>query len=111
MEAVEGSLRNAAAAKYSAFATQIKAGQNTLDLAAPYIQSVSKILEVPDTDIGMSNSHVLKAMTSNVNGQATSIWQFENSLRQDPTWRKTQNAQDSIMQNAHQVLQNFGMTW
>lgn len=111
MEAVEASLRNAAAAKYSAFATQIKAGQNTLDLAAPYIQSVSKILEVPDTDIGMSNSHVLKAMTSNVNGQATSIWQFENSLRQDPTWRKTQNAQDSIMQNAHQVLQNFGMTW
>lgn len=111
MEAVEGSLRNSAAAKYSTFATAIKAGQNTMDLAAPYIQSVAKVLEVPQTAIGMDNSHVLKAMTSNVNGQAMSIWQFENSLRQDPTWRKTQNAQDSIMQNAHQVLQNFGFAW
>lgn len=111
MEAVEASLRNSAAAKYSAFATQIKAGQNTMDLAAPYIQSVAKILEIPDTEIGMSNSHVLKAMTSNTGGQAQSIWDFENSLRQDPTWRKTQNAQDSIMQNAHQVLQQWGVAF
>lgn len=111
MEAVEGSLRNAAAAKYSAFADQIKAGQNTLDLAAPYIQSVSKILEVPDTDIGLTNSHVMKAMTSNTKGQAQSIWDFENHLRQDPVWRKTQNAQDSMMQNAHQVLQQFGLAF
>lgn len=111
MEAVEASIRNTAAAKYSAFADQIKAGQNVMDLASPYIQAVSQILEVPQTDIGMDNSHVLKAMTYNQGGQAKSIWQFQNELRQDPTWRKTQNAQDSIMQNAHQVLQQFGISW
>lgn len=111
MEAVEASIRNTAAAKYSAFADQIKAGQNALDLAAPYIQSVAKILEVPQTDIGLDNSHVTKAMTTNTNGQAMSIWQFENKLRQDPVWRKTQNAQDSMMQSAHQVLQQFGLAF
>ena len=111
MEAVEGSLRNAAAAKYSAFADQIKAGQNTLDLASPYIQALSTILEVPDTDVGLTNKHVLQAMTYNKGGQAYSIWQFQNDLRQDPTWKKTQNAQDSVMQNAHKVLQDFGMAF
>lgn len=111
IESAEAAVRAQAAAKYSAFADQIKAGQNVMDLASPYIQSVAKILEVPDTDIGLTNSHVSKAMTANKGGQAQSIWEFENSLRQDPTWKKTQNAQDSTMQMAHQVLQSFGMVF
>jgi hypothetical protein len=111
IEQAEAAIRAQAAAKYSAFADQVKAGQNVMDLASPYIQSVAKILEVPDTDIGLTNSHVSKAMTANKGGQATSIWEFENSLRQDPTWKKTQNAQDSAMSTAHQVLQSFGMVF
>jgi hypothetical protein len=111
IEAAEAAIRAQAAAKYSAFADQIKAGQNVMDLASPYIQSVAKILEVPDTDIGLTNSHVSKAMTANKGGQATSIWEFENSLRQDPTWKKTQNAQDAAMGTAHQVLQQWGMVF
>jgi hypothetical protein len=112
IESAEATIRNQAAAKYSAFAAQIKAGQNVMDLASPYIQAVSKILEVPDTKVDLFNSHVQKAMTSEIgNGQAMSIWEFENSLRQDPLWKKTQNAQDSAMQVAHQVLSNFGMVF
>jgi len=111
IESAEAAIRAQAAAKYSAFADQIKAGQNVMDLASPYIQSVAKILEVPDTDIGLTNSHVSKAMTTNKGGQAQSIWEFENSLRQDPTWKKTQNAQDSAMSTAHQVLQSLGMVF
>jgi len=107
----EASIRKWAAAKYSAFADQIKAGQNVMDLASPYIQSVSKILEIPSTNVDLFNNHVAKAMSSNVSGQAESIWQFENDLRKDPLWKKTQNAQDSAMQVAHQVLQNFGMVF
>jgi hypothetical protein len=110
-EGQEALIRREAAAKYSAFADQIKAGQNVMDLASPYIQSVSKILEIPDTGVDLFNSHVAKAMTANKGGQAMSIWDFENSLRQDPLWKKTQNAQDSAMQTAHQVLQQFGMVF
>jgi hypothetical protein len=111
LEHAESVIRAQAAAKYSAFADQIKAGQNLSDLAAPYVQSVAKILEVPDTDVDVFNSHVAKAMTSNTKGQAMSIWQFEQGLRQDPLWKKTQNAQDSAMSTAHQVLQSFGMVF
>lgn len=109
LEGAEALIRQQAAAKYSAFADQIKAGQNVIDLASPYIQSVSKILETPDADL--FNSHVQKAMTTNVNGQSESVWQFENDLRKDPLWKKTQNAQDSATQVAHQVLQSFGQVF
>lgn len=110
-EAAESQIRNWAAAKYSAFSPQIKAGQNVSDLAAPYVQSVAKILEVPDTDVDVFNSHVAKAMTTNIKGQAQTIWEFENSLRKDPAWKKTQNAQDSATSTAHQVLQQWGMVF
>jgi hypothetical protein len=107
----EAQIRHWAAAKYSAFSDQIKAGQNVADLAGPYVQSVAKILEVPSTDVDVFNSHVSKAMTYNKSGQAYSIWQFENDLRKDPVWKKTQNAQDGAMATAHQVLQQFGMVF
>lgn len=107
----EALIRQQAAAKYSAFADQIKAGQNVMDLASPYIKAVSGILEVPDTDVDLFNSHVAKAMSYNKGGQAYSIWQFENDLRSDPLWKKTQNAQDSAMQTAHQVLTQMGMVF
>lgn len=109
MERAEALIRQQAAAKYSAFAEQIKAGQNVMDLASPYIQSVSKLLETPETDVDLFNSHVSKAMAYNKGGQSYSLWQFENDLRKDPVWKRTQNAQDSTMQLAHQVLQQFGM--
>lgn len=111
LEHAEAVIRAQAAAKYSAFADQIKAGQNLSDLASPYIQSVAKILELPSTDVDVFNSHVSQAMTSNTKGQAMSIWEFEQSLRKDPLWKKTQNAQDSAMSTAHQVLTQFGMVY
>jgi hypothetical protein len=111
MEAAEAAIRKQAAAKYSAFADQIRAGQNVMDLASPYIRAVSGILEVPDSSVDLFNGHVAKAMTANKGGQAYSIWQFENDLRADPLWKKTQNAQDSATQTAHQVLQQWGMVF
>jgi hypothetical protein len=42
---------------------------------------------------------------------AKPLWQFENELRSDPRWKKTQNAQDSLMQVGHQVLADFGLKY
>lgn len=109
MEDAEATIRKQAAAKYSAFADQIKAGQNVMDLASPYIKSTAQILELPDTDVDLFNPHVSKAMTANAGGQPYSLWQYETDLRSDPMWRKTKNAQDGLMGTAHQVLQQMGM--
>jgi hypothetical protein len=112
MDQMDAEIRNSAAAKYKGFATQIKAGMNALDLAAPYIQSVSSLLELPNTRVDLSNKWVNKAMTTtNKDGTPYGLWQLEDDVRGDPLWRKTKNAQDATMGLAHQVLQDFGLTF
>lgn len=103
---VEAQVRKAASARYSGFGEQILAGQNAIDLAAPYIKSVSTLLELPDTDVDLFNKHVSDAMT-----KGTSLWQFENQVRADPLWNKTNNARESTMTIARQVAKDFGLAW
>lgn len=105
-ETAEAQIRKAAAARYSAFKDQILAGQNAIDLAAPYIKSVSSLLELPETDVDLFNHHVADAMH-----KATPLWQFENSVRNDPLWRKTNNARESMFGVAHQVAKDFGLAY
>lgn len=116
LEALQAQIRNAAASKYYAFAGQIRAGQNALDLAQPYIQSVANILELPSTDIDLNNKYIAKAMTSKVSagqqpGTQYPLWKFENDLRSDPLWKKTNNARESMFSVAHKVAQDFGMAF
>lgn len=116
LEALQADIRNKAASKYYAFANQIRAGQDVLDLAAPYIQSVAQILELPVTDIDLHNKYVNKAMTSKVAagqqpGTQYPLWKFENELRSDPLWRKTNNARESMFSVAHQVARDFGVAF
>lgn len=116
VEALSADIRNKAASKYYSFADQIKAGQNVMDLAQPYISSVANILELPATDVGLNNKWVNKAMTSKVAagqqpGTQYPIWQFENDLRSDPLWKKTNNARETMFGIAHQVAKDFGVAY
>lgn len=116
LEDFQGQIRNAAAAKYSAFSNQIRAGQNVMDLAQPYINAVSQILELPSTDIDLTNKYVNKAMTAKAGpgqqaGTQYPLWQFENDLRSDPLWKKTNNARESMFSVAHQVAKDFGLAF
>jgi hypothetical protein len=115
-ETVDAKIRAAAAARYSAFRDQILAGQNAIDLAAPYIKSVAQLLELPEADVDLFNRHVQKAMTtpttsSAEGGSQMPLWQFENEVRDDPLWRKTNNARESMMTVAHQVAKDFGLVF
>lgn len=105
-ETVEAQIRKQAAAQYAPFSQQIMAGQNAIDLAAPYIKSVSSLLELPETGVDLFNKHVADAMR-----HATPLYQFETEVRSDPLWNKTKNAQDSAMQLAHQVAKDFGVAY
>lgn len=109
-EQLEAEIRQQAAARWKGYGTQIQAGVNALDLAAPYIQTVSQLLELPSTDVDLSNKLVSKAMsTTNKDGSTYSLWQLENDVRNDPKWRTTKNAQDSISSVAHDILHDFGL--
>lgn len=116
LENVEAGIRKTAAGRYGAFAEQINAGQNVMDLAAPYIKSAATLLELPETDMDLFNTHIAKAMTAKPakgaeGGSQMPLWQFENEVRNDPLWRKTNNARESMMTVARSVAKDFGLAW
>jgi hypothetical protein len=111
LERSESWIRSQAAARYSTYSEQIKAGQNALDLAAPYIKSMATILELPETDVDLFTKHIQNAMTGKEAGFSYPLWKFENDLRADPLWRKTNNARESMMTVAHQVAKDFGLAY
>lgn len=114
LQNAEAKIRREAAARYGAFSDQIKAGQNVLDLASPYIKSMAQLLELNENDLNLYDRHISKAMTYKGPGGTTdsySLWQFENDVRNDPRWRKTNNARESMMTVARQVAKDFGLAY
>jgi len=112
MEKIQASLREQSAGLYPAFAEQIKAGADMQDLAQPYIQAVASELQVPDTDLSVFSPKVKAALTRvNDQGQpeAMSMTDFTQSLRNDPAWAKTGNAQDRTLAIGRQVLAQMGL--
>ena len=112
---MQAGIRNQAKAQYSQFAQQIDGGQTIQDLASPYIQQMSNILEVDGNELSPFDPTIKKALSYKdpTTGQmgAQPLWQFENTLRSDPRWLQTNNARDSIMTTAHGVLQQFGLAF
>jgi len=106
-------IRQSAISAYPAYATQINGGSTMQDIAQPYMQVASQLLEQPDSSYNV-NTPLIQGALNKVNAQGVptgmSLTDFENSIRQSPDWLKTQNAQSSIMGVAHSVLQNMGFS-
>jgi len=108
----ESQITNLAKSKYAPFADQIDKGMTIAQIASPYINSMSNILEVPQASIGLNDHTINKALTSlDSKGQpmAQPLWQFETSLRQDPRWATTKNANDTLSSLSYSILKNFGL--
>jgi hypothetical protein len=113
LEDAEGYIRQQAEKLFPSYSKQIASGQNMSDLAAPYMQDYQKILEVGPAQTTLFDPLIVNALQSKdkTGENATMpLWQFDQSLRSDPRWLKTQNAQDTTMSTAHQILQNFGFS-
>lgn len=108
-------IMNKAKAQFPQWNKQIDAGQTVADIANPYMQSMSQILELPSGSINLFDPTIKKALNytnpGNLQKEAKPLWQFENELRADPRWKKTKNAQDSLFQVGHQVLADFGFKY
>jgi hypothetical protein len=95
------------------YSDQLDSGMDLYDIANPYIQAKAKILEMNPADVDLFDGDIRNALSSKGSDgkpASQSLWQFEQSMRQNPLWLKTQNAQDSVMGVAHKVLQDFGFS-
>lgn len=105
-------VRNQAKALAPQFAAELDGGLDLYDIASPYMQAKAKILELDPAAINLFDQDVrsaLAATTKDGNPASMSLWQFEQKMRRDPRWLKTQNAQDSVMGTARQVLSDMGV--
>lgn len=106
-------IRRQAKSLFPQWSKQIDGGQTVADIANPYLTTMSQILELPGGSLNLFDPTIKKALQykdpNTGQGTAKPLWQFENELRNDPRWKKTQNAQDSLMQVAHKVLSDFGL--
>ena len=101
-----------ASSRYPALAARLAAGETVQQIADPYIQSYAKILEVNPNTVNLSDNLVQSALSgTDAKGQPSTktVWAFENDLRSDPRYMKTQGAQDASMGMAHRVLQDWGV--
>jgi hypothetical protein len=114
LEDAEGYVRQQAEKLFPNYSKLIASGQNMSDLAAPYMSDYQKILEVAPGQTSLYDPTMIKALQyKDPTGENTTMpmWQFDQNLRNDPRWLKTQNAQDTTMGVGRQILQDFGFSF
>lgn len=104
-------IRRMAADAFPLYGEQIQGGVDLMDVAAPFIQSMSEVLELNPADIKLTDPTIRRALsgTADPSGkrQAMNIAQFEDSLRQDARWMYTKNAR----QTAEGFAASIGKMW
>jgi Transglycosylase SLT domain len=113
VQGVTAQLRTQASSMYPAYSNQINSGMNLSDISAPYVQRAQQLLEQGPGSVNIQTPMIKSALQYTQDGQPTAMpmYDFEKQVRQDPRWLSTDNAQDSFMSNAHQVLVNFGFAY
>jgi len=104
-------IRNQAASAFPAFRDQIKAGLDVAEIASPYRQTMSALLELNDADVDLFDPRIRKALSyrdKDGTARAKSLWEFENEVRKDRRWLQTNNARESLMGTAQAVLDRWG---
>lgn len=90
---------------FPALADKIDKGYTVKQLLTPYINTRANILEEDPDSVDVST---LKSVASD-SKNLMSLYEYEISLRKDPKWRFTKNAQDSLSNVARDIAKTFGL--
>lgn len=93
-------------------AERFAAGDTLETIADPYRQSMSQLLEVNPAQVDVFDPTIRNALASkDKDGKPVlqTLYDFENTIRKDPRWMKTKNAQDAAMTVTKRVLSDFGL--
>lgn len=105
-------VRKQAVSLAPAFGDELSAGMDLYDIASPYMQTMAQTLELNPADISLFDPTIRNALSArNKDGKPSSksLWEFEQDIKQDPRYMKTQGAQDAMMSTARKVLTDFGL--
>jgi len=98
---------------YKPFANQIAAGATVSSLADPYVNTIQNLLEVSPSDVQLGATTGYGAMVSKaMMGDGTTAidpLSFANTVRSQPEWLNTKNAQSTLLGNANSIIQKMGL--
>jgi len=94
-----------AATYFPALADKIGKGHTVKELLTPYISTRANILEEDPDAVDMQELQKVAKDPKGLMG----LYDYEVSLRSDPKWRFTKNAQDSMASVARGLAQTFGL--
>lgn len=102
-----------AVAQHPNWAKELKAGMSVAEIAEPYRNTAAQMLELAPDDIDL-NGKLLKRALSFKKDDGTydsmALYDFEDMLRQDPRWQKTDQAKQQYMETGSAVLKMFGLS-
>lgn len=90
---------------FPALADKIDKGYTVKQLLSPYLQTRANILEEDADAIDLKELQGVAKDPNNLMG----LYDYEISLRKDPRWRFTKNAQDSLGSLARDITKMFGL--
>jgi len=105
-------IKQTAIGRYPGLADRINKGSNVFQIASPYIQAKSRILEMDPNSIDLDDVDIQKAISfrDEKGGFGTrALWEYEKDLRMKPEWQYTKNAKDSYDSLMLKVLRDFGL--
>lgn len=102
---------NQAVSMYPSYKAQLEGGQTMMDIASPYIQMMAEDLELPYTKIDLGDPLIKRALNGvDQQGKPVGMDQvsFQQMIRTDPRWGRSQKAQDSAFSVGLKVLTDMG---
>jgi hypothetical protein len=108
----ENYIRKIAAQTFGAYGSEIKAGMDAIEVAAPYMQSMADILEMNPASINLFDKTIRRALSyKNEKGETVpmSITTFEDELRKDKRFQYTDGAREQLKAYAIELGKMWGV--
>jgi hypothetical protein len=110
VDAEQEKIKNISKGLYAPIAQFIDQGLTVKDLMQPYLNMKSRVLEIPEQQISLNNKEGQEVMSKViVDGKLSPIFDYEKSLRADPRWRFTKNANEMASGFVNRILRDFGI--
>lgn len=97
---------------YPQFERELDDGLTIQDIATPYIDRASQMLEISPKQIGIDDpliKRVLQARDDKGQPVRKPIWEFEDELTRDPRWARTNNAYATYDGAVSGLLREMGL--
>lgn len=109
---VQQKVQEMAMREYKAFADRIAAGETVTEIADPYVNRMSELLELNPNEVGVDNEMIQRAMkqaTPDGKPAAMDLYTFEKEVRKDNRWQYTKNARQEVANVTSDLLKSFGV--